>query len=59
MGSLKPGPPLQLDAYVVDRPCAACVSSTSPAQVLETERECLEHDRAELVFEQARSMLPK
>ncbi|CAM9848790.1 unnamed protein product, partial [Ectocarpus fasciculatus] len=28
-------------------------------QVLETERECLEHDRAELVFEQARSMLPK
>ncbi|CBN74738.1 Phasmid Socket Absent family member (psa-1) [Ectocarpus siliculosus] len=28
-------------------------------QVLETERACLEHDRAELVFEQARSMLPK
>ncbi|CAM9285580.1 unnamed protein product [Ectocarpus sp. 13 AM-2016] len=28
-------------------------------QVLETERACLEHDRAELVFEQARSMLRK
>jgi len=42
-----PPPPTRF----LDHECNSCL------QVLETERQCLEHDRAELLLQKARSML--